>query len=178
MMLAESADFDAASMGAPVSVGSPEPTQVAVRPLTGIDRELFETLIEQPELAGMAVESIDPDSFESMTAKMLLSAYQDLDIAGHPLDVDSLLLLIENDQLKNCVVTMRERIASRLSELPESPEQRFAAIIAYYRKNEFTAEKNKQIELLASASMNETEEDAMLKAMIEEQRSHQGIKNP
>jgi DNA primase len=149
-----------------------------MRPLVGIDRELFETLIEKPELAGIAVEVIDPDWFESMSAKMLLSAYQDLDIAGHELDADSLLLLIENDQLKNSIVTLQERIASRVAELPESPEERFAAIIAFYRKNELAAEKNKQIELLASASMEESEEDAMLKAMIEEQRTQQGIKNP
>ena len=179
-MLAESADFDAAAMGAPIQPQhqSSEPTFGLMRPLVGIDRELFETLIEKPELAGIAVEVIDPDWFESMSAKMLLSAYQDLDIAGHELDADSLLLLIENDQLKNSIVTLQERIASRVAELPESPEERFAAIIAFYRKNELAAEKNKQIELLASASMEESEEDAMLKAMIEEQRTQQGIKNP
>lgn len=179
-MLAESADMDAAAMGAPIPQQSrpSEPSFHQMRPLTGIDRELFETLIEKPELAGIAVETIDPDWFESMTAKMLLSAYQDLDFAGHELDADSLLLLIENDQLKNCIVTLQERIANRLNELPETPEDRFAAIVAFYRKNEFTAEKNKQIELLASASMEESEEDAMLKAMIEEQRTQHGIQNP
>ena len=61
---------------------------------------LIEALIENPDLAAMAVEAIDPDWLESTTARMMLSAYQDLDLAGRNLDCDTLLLLIENEQLK------------------------------------------------------------------------------
>ncbi|MEM9589413.1 MAG: DNA primase, partial [Planctomycetota bacterium] len=59
----------------------------------GIDRELFETLIENPELAAMAVEAIDPDWLETTTAKMLLSVYQDLELNGRELDWASVLLV-------------------------------------------------------------------------------------
>ena len=109
---------------------------------------------------------------------MLLSAYQDLDLAGHSLDVDSLLLLIENEQLKNQIVTLQERVRQHAGKFPETPEQRYAAIMTHYRQRAFAAEKSKQMEMLASASMDEDEEDAMLKALFDEERPRHGTKRP
>lgn len=177
---AESADFDAKSENE-AGTGSAFTTQqpqIAIRPLMGIDRKLFEALIENPELAGMAVEAIDPNWLETATAKMLLSAYQDLDLAGHSLDVDSLLLLVENEQLKNQIVTLQERVRQHAEKLPETVEDRYAAIMTHYRERAFAAEKSRQMEKLASASMNEDEEDAMLKALFDEERPRHGTKKP
>ncbi len=76
---AESADFESdmfaatrqPSGGSPPQSAQAYPAQAypALGPLTGIDRDLFETLIESPELAGMAVEAIDPDWFDSTPAR-------------------------------------------------------------------------------------------------------------
>lgn len=180
--LAESAEFDLGAFGdvpggAPSTAWSSEPRPASMRPMTGIDRELFEALIESPELAGMAVEAIDPDWLESNSAKMLLSAYQDLDFEGHELDADSLLLLVENEQLKSLIVELQERVLERAGKIPVSAEDRYAAVMVRFRERAFTVETNKKIELLTSASMNEDEEDAMLKALIEQERSRHGIKN-
>jgi DNA primase len=147
-----------------------------LRPLSGIDRDLFETLIENPELAAMAVETIDPDWLETTAAKMLLSAYQDLDLAGHSLDVDSVLLLVENELLKNHIVTLQERVRQRAGKLPQSSEDRYAAIMLRYRERAFSVEKTRQIEQLASAALAEDEEVALLKAMIDQERTRHGIK--
>jgi DNA primase len=177
---AESADFDATSQSE-AEAGQSDTTQqsqIAIRPLMGIDRKLFEALIENPELAGMAVEAIDPDWLETATAKMLLSAYQDLDLAGHSLDVDSLLLLVENEQLKNQIVTLQERVRQHAEKLPETAEDRYTAIMTHYRERAFAAEKSKQMEMLASASMDEDEEVAMLKALFDEERPRHGTKKP
>ncbi len=146
-------------------------------PLSGLDRQLFETLIEAPELAGMAVETIDPDWFESNTARMLMSAYQDLELAGRDLDVDSLLLLIENEGLKNEIVNMQSRIELRLGKLPETPAERYAMIVTRFRERGFTQEASVQIERLASASMNEDEEMELLNRLIMEDRLRRGIKS-
>lgn len=177
---AESADFDVTSLSE-AGTGHTDTTrqpQIAIRPLMGIDRKLFEALIENPELAGMAVEAIDPDWLETATAKMLLSAYQDLDLAGHSLDVDSLLLLVENEQLKNQIVTLQERVRQHAEKLPETAEDRYTAIMTHYRERAFAAEKSKQMEMLASASLDEDEEDAMLKALFDEERPRHGTKKP
>lgn len=168
--LAESADFE--DFGAPPRQ---IPRVATLRPLTGIDRDLFEALIENPDLAAMAVEAIDPDWFESTTARMMLSAYQDLDLAGRNLDCDTLLLLIENEQLKNIVVSLQERQQERAGKLPETAEQRYTAIMTRYRERAFVAENSKQIEILESASLTDDDEMEMLKAMIDQQRSRHGI---
>ncbi|QDT04542.1 DNA primase [Rubripirellula lacrimiformis] len=146
-------------------------------PLAGLDRQLFETLIESPDMAAMAVEAIDPEWFESNTAKMLMSAYQDLELAGRELDVDSLLLLVENEQIKNQIVTLQERVKQREGRFPETPEQRYTMIMALYRKREVTTEKTRQIQKLASASLGEDEEVALLNRLIEEDRLRHGIKS-
>ena len=102
MALAQSAEES--EFGIPADRAQGPPAQLpapTLQPITGIDRELFELLIESPDLAGTAVESIDPVWLDSNASKMLLSAYQDLDLAGRDLTVESLLLLIENEFLKN-----------------------------------------------------------------------------
>lgn len=152
------------------------PATIKLRPLARLERDLFETLIEVPELAATAVETIDPDWFETATAKMLLSAYQDLEMAGHTLDIDALLLLVENEQLKNQIVTLLERINSRTTPLPQGPEERYAAIISRYRELAFSVEKSRKIQQLASAELAEDEEMAMLKALIDEERARHGIR--
>lgn len=149
--------------------------QERLRGLASLERDLFETLIENPELAMTAVESIDPDWFETNTAKMLLSAYQDLEFEGHQLDIDSVLLLVENDQLKNQLVTLQERIQGRTAELPQSAEQRYNAVMTRLRELAFSQEQSKKIEQLASELLPEDEEVAILEAMIEEARTKHGI---
>ena len=150
---------------------------VTLKPMRGLERDLFETLIENPELANMAVEAIDVQWLEGMAAKMLLTAYQDLELEGHSLDADSILLLVENDALKNQIVTLQERVEQRSGKLPESAEDRYAAIVTRFREREMSDEQNRQIEQLASASMPEDDEDALLKAIVEKARLQQRIRN-
>lgn len=179
--LAESADFDPAESefaNETSSSATATPPSARLNKLTGIDRDLFETLIECPDLAANAVEAIDPDWFDSTTATMLLSAYQDLELAGKSLDVDNLLLLVENELLKSQIVKLQERVLDRAGKLPESPEDRYAAIMVRYRERAFEIENTKQIEQLSSAALAEKDELALLQAMIDERRTRQGIKPP
>ena len=159
------------------AVDQPTPAPVSLKPMRGLERDLFETLIENPELANMAVEAIDMQWLEGMAAKMLLTAYQDLELDGHCLDADSILLLVENDALKNQIVTLQERVAERSGKLPESAEDRYAAILTRFREREMSDEQDRQIEKLASASMPEDDEDALLKAIVEKARLQQRIRN-
>ena len=153
------------------------PAPISLKPMRGMERDLFETLIENPELANMAVEAIDVQWLDSMAAKMLLTAYQDLELDGHCLDADSILLLVENDALKNQIVTLQERVAERAGKLPESAEDRYAAIVSRLREREMADEQDRQIKQLASASMPENDEDALLKAIVEKARLQQRIRN-
>lgn len=146
--------------------------------LSGMDRELFETLIECPELAAMAVEAVDPQWLQSDAAKMLLSAYQDLDLQGRPLDLDSLLLMIENEQLKGHVVDLHERVLRRGDASGEPPEARYAATMTRYREREFVEEKNRHIARLESRTLEADEEVALLQELIQAERTRMGITAP
>lgn len=140
------------------------------QPLSGVERELFETLLESPEVAAMAIEAIDPDWLRSTTAKMLLSAYQDLDLQGHDLDSASLLTLLENEFLKNQIITLQQRVDTRADRIAESPHERYAAILTRFHEREFEAEKSRQIVQLESATLPEDEELAVLQAIIAAER--------
>ena len=149
--------------------------EVMQQPLDGIDRELFEILIESPELAARAVESVDQEWLETVTAKVLLSAYQELELEGRDLHVDVLLLLLENDFLKNQVTTLQFRIAQRADKLPLSAEERYHSIIAKYREREADAEKLRQISQLATTSLAEEEELELLQKLFESEKLRQQL---
>ena len=101
----------------------------------------------------MAVEAIDVQWLEGMAAKMLLTAYQDLELEGHCLDADSILLLVENDALKNQIVTLQERVAERSGKLPESTEDRYTAIVTRFREREIADEQDPQSPTLRVCSL-------------------------
>lgn len=163
--------------GAAATSGENADAETTLAAITGIDRELFETLIESPEVAAMAIESIDPQWLETAAAKMLLSAYQDLDLAGRSLDIESLLLVVENDQLKSQLVTFAERVRERSGHAMAGVEDRYTAIITRYRLREYSAEKDRQIARLETAGLPEEEELAVLKELFEAERSRMGIRS-
>ncbi|WP_242632213.1 DNA primase [Rubripirellula amarantea] len=138
-------------------------------PLSGLDLHLFETLIEQPDLAASAVEAIDPDWLTSITAKMLLSAYQDLDLRAMPLDGKSLLTMIENEPLKNALVTLLTRVDERSGQRVDTPEQRYADILTRYSERE----KSREIASVVHGMLGESEEDALLRKLFDEEALRQ-----
>tara|TARA_R110002073_G_scaffold56905_12_gene144782 strand:- start:18040 stop:20199 length:2160 start_codon:yes stop_codon:yes gene_type:complete len=173
-------DFaDSSGFGEPRNFGATprrESNPNRPQPLSGIDRELFETLIESPELAAMAVESIDPDWLESNTAKMLLSAYQDLDLQGRDLTLESLMSVLANEDLKNQVMTLEERVRRRGDQSTQTTFERYAGVVLRYREREFSAEKNRQIAKLASSALAEDEEEALLKELFDAERTRHQMK--
>ncbi|WP_231742287.1 DNA primase [Stieleria varia] len=179
LMLAESADMDGFDFAPSGFAYDDEPTshvaEVLQQSLSGIDRELFETLIESPDLAAIAVEAIDPDWLSSNTAKMLLSAYQDLDLQGRDLTSQSLLLLLENEFLKNEVTTLLFRIEQRGDKISLTAEERYLAVVARYRLRESEAETSRQIAKLATTVMDEDEELALLKQLFDSEKARQQI---
>lgn len=162
-------DFAVAEEMPSFETAKPAP-QETLPPIMGIDRELFECLIQSPELAALAVEAIDPQWLDTITAKMMLSAYQDLDLAGQDLTADALITLVENQALKNQIVSILDRIESHGDRFAESPEQRYNVVMTRYREHAFVAEKHRAIEQLESAELDEDAELEMLKAIFEQEK--------
>jgi len=170
---------DAAMFGIDDSFSAPSHRRPSSRPsrrdddshsLSGVERELFEILLESPEVAAMAIEAIDPEWLHSTTSKMMLSAFQELDLNGHELNADSLMTLIENEFLKNQIITLQQRIEVRGDRLSEGPRERYATILTRFHEREFEAEKSRQIVQLESATLPEDEELAVLRAIIDAER--------
>jgi len=175
-VFAESVDEDAYGMGLaqpPFDSRTHHASDPLPQALEGIDRELFETLIEAPRLAGMAVEAIDPDWLHSNTAKMLLSAYQDLELEGRQLDLSNVLLLIENEHLKNQLINCEQRSRLREGKVTQTPEERYAAIIARYHEREHQLDASRKIHQLETTVLGDEEEDALLLELFEAQRIRQ-----
>ena len=177
---------EAAEMDSQLERFSSEPTGQALassdsyppaesQPLSGFDRELFEIMIESPDVAGLAVEAIDPDWLESLIAKMLLSAYQQLDLMGRDLNVESLMLLLENDTLKNEVVTLQFRLSQRSGKSVQSPQSRFTSVLQRYQERTEQAEKRRQIAQLETSTLDEIEELELLKQLFESEKHRQQI---
>jgi DNA primase len=169
-------DHGSHNTGQYASTANNHPAQpAAMHPIVGVDRELFELLIESPDLAAMAVESIDPDWLETLAAKMLLSAYQDLDLAGRELTSENVLLLIENEDLKSQFVTLQDRVHAREGKLSTSSEVRYGGVITQYAKRATDAEKSSMIAKLESATLPEDEEAELLKQLFEAEKArHRG----
>ena len=164
--------FDVESAFSPPVKASDAPyrTPQALPQITGLDVHLFETLVEEPDLAAGAVEAVDPDWLSTVTAKMLLSAYQDLDLKGMPLDSETLLSMVENEQLKNAVVTIQSRVDERRQARTDTPQQRYVDILERYRD---LIEKTREIEQVGQALLAEKDEDELLKKLFEEEMQRQ-----
>ena len=132
-------------------------------------------MIESPELAGRAVETIDPDWLDTYAAKMILAAYQELDLDGRDLNVETLLLLLENDALKNEVVTMQFRLARREGRVTQSPEQRFQSVLKQYHDRQERAENQRKIAQLESSSLDEAQELELLKQLFDSEKTSQQL---
>lgn len=115
---------------------APEPTVVVptrnepLTPIQGIDRELFEIMIEHPLQAAQVIEQIDPMWLHSSSARSLMQVYQDLELEGRDLDLNSVLMMIEDEDLKGLVVGIDEAMRQRTGLPPQSFQERFQAVLA------------------------------------------------
>jgi DNA primase len=145
------------------------------QPILGIDRELFEIMIEDPEFAPKAIEAIDPDWLETDAARSLMQAYQDLDLEGRELNLETLLLVVDSDGLKNTIVTMEERVRRREGRLTQTPAQRYASVIKRYHQMNWMAEKARQLAALSQEPRSVDEEAELLKRMFEGEKVVKGL---
>lgn len=149
--------------------------RLAVDEIIGLDRELFETLIEAPDLAAHAVEVVDERWLSSDSARELLKVYQELEIQGLSFDVQDCMLTIENESLKNQLVKLEERALAKSETVVLSAEDRFNSIITRYRETPLRAEVEERLAMVDQGSV--TEEDALniISEMIAAQKLRHGF---
>ncbi len=152
------------------TIAAPLPT------LNGVERELFEIMIEQPELAATALEQIDAAWLQTETARLLLAVYRDLEIEGHSLDFDSVLVALDNEPLKNRYVSLGDAIQQRAGFASPSPEERYASLITRFQATQLRVDANRKLARLQDQRIDEAEGDELLQNIITAQRLRQSLR--
>ncbi len=152
------------------------PAVVKLQPISGIDRELFEIMIEYPEAAAQIIEMVDPAWLLSDSARMLLQVYQDLELHGRELDLSTVLLSVENEQLKSIIVGLDEAINQRSEFITQPCQQRLADVLQRYHRSQATAETRRQLAQLEASSGDDDSAAELLSDIIAAQRLQMGIR--
>lgn len=154
---------------------SVSPEKPKWEPIVGIDRELFEILIEEPQWAPLAIEAIAPDDLQTESAREILAAYQELDLAGRDLDVQSLLSMVEVEPLRKMIVTMDENVKKRVGELTRTPEQRYHDVQDRYQQKQWNVKRQQHIQSLRSNEMSADAETKLLQDLFEGEKARKGL---
>lgn len=149
-------------------------TAFANDPIQGLDRLLFETLIESPELVAQAIEVIEPGWLSSQSARELLNVYQSLELQGLSFDVGDCMLLIENESLKNQVIKMDEQVSQKKQVVVLASDERLRTIIARYREVPHLAEVEQRLSLMDQGTIPEDEALDLLDELFAAQRLRHG----
>lgn len=156
---------------------TPKPIQVRLQPLNGMERELFEIMIEQPELAAMALEAIDPAWLQSDTARMLLATYRDLDLEGRDLDFATVLMAMDSEPLKTQLVTLDESIQRRADFVSPAPFERYSSLLKRFQTTQSRIEATRKLAKLENPALDDEEAARILQGIIESQRTQQQLKS-
>lgn len=146
-----------------------------LEPISGIDRELFEIMIEYPDAAAQAIEMIDPEWLISDSARMLMRVYQGLELSGKELDLSTVLLSLENEQLKSMIVGLDEAINQRAAFVTQPCQQRLADVLQRYRRSQSTADTRRQLARLEANGSDDASAADLLDDIIAAQRLQMGI---
>jgi len=151
---------------------------VRLQSLNGVERELFEIMIEEPELAAIALEAIDPAWLHSDTARLLLAVYRDLEIEGRDLDFNSVLMAMESEALKNQLVTLDSSIQRRADFVSPPLAERYASLLKRFQAAQAKVDGTRSLARLQNQDINDEEATKLLKSIIDSQRTQQGLRTP
>ncbi len=144
----------------------------AATTLAGLERDLFETLIENPELAAMAVEAIDPDWFETTTAKMLLvrlpGSRSCRTQPGRRLGVAAGRERAIEESDRDAAGTDQP---PQRPTLPQGPDERYAAIMTRYRELAFSRREIEADRTTCFRGTGRGRRDGDAEALIDEERT-------
>ncbi len=147
-----------------------------LEPISGIDRELFEIMIEYPDAAAQAIEAIDPQWLISSTSRMLMRVYSDLEMQGHELDLQSLLLGVEDERLKSLLVGLDESIQQREGFATQPFDLRFGGLLERYRRLQSTVDSQRQLSQMEADVADIDSATQLLGDIIAARRIQQGLK--
>jgi len=150
--------------------------QAQLQPLQGVERELFEIMIEQPELAAMALETVNSAWLQSEPAKTLFAMYRDLEMEGRDLDFQSILSVIESEPLKNLWITLDESIQRRAVVVSTPLVDRYEQLLKRFKASDSRNESRRKLARMEHHEIGDEEAASLLQGIIDAQRVQQGLK--
>ena len=153
------------------------PAQRLMRPsdMSPLERELLELIIVSPLVAPVALERVQAEWLQCEAARQMLTAYQELEFAGHPLDFDNVLIALEDSSLKSLLVTLHEQATAKLSFTRETAENRLRALT--FRMGELQDVQRRQLQIVELGSHKKSAEEKLnlLTDVIRQARLRQGL---
>jgi DNA primase len=161
--------------------GAPEEVSILPKPkmrygeLSAMERELFEILVEHPELVPSAIERFPMNSLSSETAKQLLQLYMDLELIGNELDLSSIMSAVEEPEVKSVLASVQAEAEKKAVHSTIDAEQRLFGLYERIARYETQVEDQQRLRVLEAKQLSEEEELELLQTMIEQARSRQGL---
>jgi len=157
---------------------APEQIQYSYSEMSPVECELFEIMTTHPELAPMAIERFPIASLNTTTAKKLFQLILDLELEGHALDFESVLLATEDSGLKSVLVSIEE-LAARKSPLSTmTADERLHSLCERLTGQDDRAHRRSQIQSVERKQMDEESSLSLLNEIIQQARQRHGLFPP
>ncbi len=143
--------------------------------LNPIERELLELMISAPNVAPMVLERVMADWIECEAARCMLQAYRDLELEGHSLEFDSVLVALEDPSLKSLLVTLYEQAQVKQQFVKDSPEQRLRVLTQRLGQQQEELQRRRQLVLLEDGGLDDETELSLLNDFIRQARQSHGL---
>ncbi len=155
--------------------GPDQPTiaakQPPLEPISGPDQELFEIMIGFPESAAQAIELIDPQWLTSNTSRLLMRTYQQLEWEGRDLDLATVMLATDDEQLKGVLVRLEELSRRRSESSTQSFSERFTVLMQWFHTQQTRFDSRRQVTRLEASG-----DEELLNEIIAAQQLQMGIR--
>jgi DNA primase len=172
--LQESAE-DPTEAYAPKQIVAPKQNTVRYGELNGTECELFEIMALDAALAPMAIERFPIENLSTHTAKEIFQLYLDLELVGHALDFESVLVATEDSDMKSVLVSIEDHASRKSPFANMTPEQRLHSLCERLTRHDDKAQRRIQIQSLERKQLDEMAELQLLHDIVQQARVRHGF---
>jgi DNA primase len=157
------------------AVTSAAPGEQALGPVDLWERQLLEVLVQAPHLAMAILRAIRPEELHSLLGRELFLRAATLEASGVEVTFERLMLEFDDPAMKAFLVDLDERGKDRQVA---DPDLHLNALLGSFRRRGEDREHRLQAQTLRQAGLDQTEQERILREIIESKRNREGISVP
>jgi len=146
--------------------------------MTATECELFEIIAIHPGLAPMAIERFPLTNLSTTTAKRLFQLVLDLELEGHALDFESVMLATEDAGLKSVLVSIEEHATRKTPLSLMTADERLHSLCERLSSQDDKAQRRSQIQSLETKQLDEETSLDLLNNIVQQARMRHGLFPP